>query len=144
MARRAVHDPAAAPADRQGTREPAVPGGNGMRRRTGRGRARRLVCQQRVLGPGHRRHLYLADELDADVAGPAGVPPEVAAGRVVSRSDYFRVSWRWLYHWAKNRRNDFRGRRFFLARADARDPLLRPEFDRPALSFDHSHRADDA
>ena len=47
--------------------------GHGVRRRAGGGRARRLVCQQRVLGTWHRRRLHLADELDADVAGPAGI-----------------------------------------------------------------------
>ena len=90
MAWRVVHDPVAAPAHRPGTWESDLSGGNGVRRRARRGRARRLFCQQRVLGAGHRRRLHLADELDADVANPTGIPAEVAAGRNLPRRDHFR------------------------------------------------------
>ena len=74
-------------------------------------------AEQRVLGAGHRRRLHLADELDADVAGPAGVPAEVAAGRVIPRGDHFGISRRRLHHRAENGGHDFCRRRFFVARA---------------------------
>ena len=62
MAGRAVHDSAAAPAHRQGARQPALSRGHGLRRRAGGGRPRRLVCQPRVLGSGAGRGLFAADE----------------------------------------------------------------------------------
>ncbi len=86
----------------------------------------------------------MADELDADVANPAGIPAEVAAGRVLPRRDHFGISGRRLHHRAENSGHDFRGRRFFVAGLDAFDPFLRPKFDGPALSLDDSHRANDA
>ena len=97
MARRAVHDSAAAAAHRQGARQSAVSRGHGVRRRAGGGRARRLVRRQRVLGSGHRRRLHLADELDADVAGPAGVSARSgcpgASFRAAITSEYLGVGY---------------------------------------------------
>ena len=68
--------------------------------------------------------------------------PEVAAGRVVPRGDHVGISRRRLHHRAQDRGHAFCRRRFFVARPDARDPLLRPKPDRAALSLDDSHRAD--
>ena len=89
------------------------PGRHGVRRCAGGGRARRLVRQPRVLGTGHRRRLHLADELDADVAGPAGISAEVAAGRVVPRRDHFGISRRRLHHRAARPRARFSPAAFF-------------------------------
>ena len=94
---RAVHDSAAAAADREGARQPDVSRRHGVRRRAGGGRARRIVCRARVLGTRARRRLHVLHEHAGAVAGPAGISAEVAAGRVLSRctitSEYLGVGY---------------------------------------------------
>ena len=58
LAGRAVHDPAAPAAHREGARQPPLPRGHRLRGRAGRGREGRVVREPRVLraGPGRRVH----------------------------------------------------------------------------------------
>ncbi len=106
------------------------------------GEKRRIVRRERVLGARHRRRLHVADELDADVAGPAGISAQVAAGRVVPRRDHVGVSRRRLHHRSEDCWHDFCRRRVFVARPDARNQIFRAKHARAALSLDDSHRAD--
>ena len=87
VARRAVHDPPAPPADRAGARQPAVSGRHRLRRRAGGRRKGRLVRQPRLLGPGPRWRLHLPDghgtglEAAAAVRAGAGCQARPSAPR---------------------------------------------------------------
>ena len=63
----------------------------------------------RLLGTGTRRRLHVLDEQRADVAGPAGIPAELAAGRVVSRGDHVGISGSRLHHRAESGGHIFAG-----------------------------------
>ena len=62
VAGRAVHDPAAPPAHGQGARQPAVPGGRGLRRRPDRRREGRVLREPRLLRARPRRRLHAVPE----------------------------------------------------------------------------------
>ena len=85
LAGRTIHDPAAAPTDRERTRELELSRRNGLRGRAGCGRTRRLVCRARFLGAGTGRRLHLHDEHHGHVDGPARLSAGVATRRVVPR-----------------------------------------------------------
>ncbi len=60
--RRSLHDSPAPPAHRGGTRQPDLPRGHRLRRCAAGRRARRLLCEPRVPGPGPRRGLHALSE----------------------------------------------------------------------------------
>ena len=69
--------------------------------------------------------LLRADEYDRRVARYADVQSQVASRRVVSREHHAGISRRRLHHRPAHRRHSRFRRRFFLAGADAGDPLFR-------------------
>ena len=145
VARRAVHDPAAAAIDRERAWEFDFPGGHGLRRRAGGGRARRIVCRARLLGIGAGRPLHICDEHAAHVAVAAGLSAEMAAGRFVPRQHHFGISGSRIHHRAARFRDAIRGRRDFLAGDHAGDQIFRIAFGEcSAVSLHDSDRADDA
>ena len=64
----------------QGARQPALPGGRGLRRRAGRGREGRVLRQPRVLGPRPRRHLHAVPERQRPRRHPRGADLQPGAG----------------------------------------------------------------
>src|SRR3984885_3813334 len=102
MARRSIHDSAAAATDRERAREFVVSGRNCVRGRAGGGRARRVVRGARVLGTGNRRRLYILHEYAARMAGAARLSAEMVSGVVVSSGDYVGISRRGLHHRAES------------------------------------------
>ena len=67
----------------------------------------------------------LLHEHDRALARYADLRSQMAARRVVSREHHSGISRRRLHHRPAHRGHDFFGRRFFLARADAGDPIFR-------------------
>ena len=145
MARRAVHDPAAAAIDRERAREFDFSRRHGLRGRAGGGRARRIICGARVLGTWAGRPVHICDEHAAYVAVAAGLSAEMAARRLVSREHHFGISGSGLHHRAARFGDAFCGRRDFLARDYAGDQIFRLAFGEcGAVSLHDSHWADDA
>ena len=141
---RIVYDSSAPPAHRQGTRQPALPGGHRLRRRAGGGREGRIICRARLLGPWSGRGLHFLYDHAGPVARPARPPAEMAAGRIIPGRDHVGVPRRGLHHWPARGRYDFRRRRFVLVGVDAGDQILRPARAGTRLPKHRAHPGHDA
>src|SRR5215469_3552145 len=144
MARRAVHDSAAATADCEGAREFALSRGHGVRGRAGGGRQRRVVREPRVLGIWAGRAVRVPDGDDGILAGHAGVQARMAAGRVDAGEHHAGIYGRGIHHRAARGGAAVCGRRFFVAGADADDQVFRRADDAAALPRIDSDWANDA
>ena len=113
LAGRAVHDSAAAAADREGARQPDVSRRHGMRGRAGGRRARRVVCRPRVLGAGPRRRLHVLHEHARPVAGQPDYQPKWLPGASIRADDHVGVSGSGIHYRAARGGNSFRGRSDF-------------------------------
>src|SRR3984885_13478055 len=143
MAGRAVHDSAAAAADRERARQSDVSRRHRVRGRTGGGGARRIVRRARVLGTRAGWSLHICDEHPAHVAVATGLSAEMAAGFVVPREYHVGIFGSGLHHRAARFWNVVCGRRDFLAGDYAGDQIFRLAFgERGAVSLDDTHWSD--
>ena len=145
VARRAVHDSAAAAAHRERARGPDVSRRHGLRRRSGGGRARWLLCRTRVLGTRPGRRVHLRHEHGAGVDLSAGSAAELVPRRFLPRHDHQRIPGRGLHHRAESCRHSLRRRRDLLAPHHARHSVFRAaRGQRDNLSVHHPHPANDS